>query len=145
VIFLLGIILGLLAGILMSVQGVFNTKVMEASNMWATNTWVHLNAFLVSLLIWFGKKDGSLGSVFDVENKVYLLGGIIGALITFTVIKSIGGLGPIYATMLILIAQLLTSGIIEAFGFFGTEKIPFEWRKVIGVGLMLLGIILFRK
>ena len=100
---------------------------------------------LVSLLIWFGKKDGSLGSVFDVENKVYLLGGIIGALITFTVIKSIGGLGPIYATMLILIAQLLTSGIIEAFGFFGTEKIPFEWRKVIGVGLMLLGIILFRK
>jgi transporter family-2 protein len=143
VIFLLGLIIALLAGILMSVQGVFNTKVMESSNMWATNSWVHLSALLVSLLFWFWKRNGSLLSVFSVENKIYLLGGIIGALITYTVIKSIDDLGPIYATMLILIAQLVTSAIIEFFGLFGTEQIPFEWRKIIGVALMLGGIIIF--
>ena len=87
---MLGVILALLAGLLMSVQGVFNTRVMEQSNMWATNSWVHLSAFALSIGVWFFTGRESLFSVFNVSNKLYLLGGIIGAFITFTVIKKIG-------------------------------------------------------
>ncbi len=140
-----GILMALLAGLLMSVQGVFNTRVMDSSNMWVTNSWVHLTAFITSLCIWFFTGRENLLSVFNVSNKLYLLGGIIGAFITFTVIKSISDLGPAYATMLILLAQLVTSCLIEGFGLFGTEKMCFEWSKLIGAALMIAGIIIFKK
>lgn len=140
-----GIFFALLAGLLMSVQGVFNTRVMDSSNMWATNSWVHLTAFLASISIWFFTGRQDLFSVFNVDNKLYLFGGVIGAFITFTVIKSISGFKPAYATMLILLAQLLVSCLIEVFGLFGTEKMCFEWKKLIGVALMVAGIVLFKK
>lgn len=140
-----GIIFALLAGLAMSVQGVFNTRVMDSSSMWVTNSWVHLTAFVTSICVWFFTGRENLLSVFNVENKLYLLGGIIGALITFTVIKSISDLGPAYATMLILLAQLVTSCLIEGFGLFGTEKMCFEWTKLIGAALMIAGIIIFKK
>jgi transporter family-2 protein len=142
---MVGIIIALLAGLLMSVQGVFNTRVMDSSNMWATNSWVHLTAFIASISIWFFTGRENLLSVFNVSNKLYLFGGIIGAFITFTVIKSISSLGPAYATMLILLAQLLISCLIESFGLFGTEKMCFEWSKLFGVALMIVGIIIFKK
>lgn len=129
----------------MSIQGVFNTRIMDSSNMWATNSWVHFSAFVASISIWFFTGRENLFSVFNVDNKLYLLGGVIGAFITFTVIKSISDLGPAYATMLILVAQLMISYIIEVFGLFGTEKICFEWVKLIGVALMISGIIVFNK
>ncbi|MGI6050008.1 MAG: DMT family transporter [Acetivibrionales bacterium] len=140
-----GILLALLAGLLMSVQGVFNTRIMEQSNMWATNSWVHITAFALSIGVWFFTGRENLLSVFDVSNKLYLLGGIIGAFITFTVIKSISGLGPAHATMLILLAQLVVSYLIEVFGLFGTEKVDFEWIKLVGVVLMIAGIVVFNK
>ncbi|AGI39609.1 hypothetical protein CSTERTH_07855 [Thermoclostridium stercorarium subsp. thermolacticum DSM 2910] len=142
---MIGILLGLLAGLLMSVQGVFNTRLMDSSNMWTTNSWVHLTAFITSIVIWFFSGHENLLSIFQVSNKLYLLSGIIGALITFTVIKSISDLGPAYATMLILLAQLVTSCLIEVLGLFGTEKMCFEWSKLIGVALMIAGIIVFQK
>ena len=89
-------------------------------------------------------RSENLLSVFNVSNKLYLLGGIIGAFITFTVIKSISDLGPAYTTMLIPLAQLVTS-CIEGFGLFGTEKMCFEWSKLIGAALMIAGIIIFKK
>jgi len=142
---LTGILFGLLAGLLMSIQGVFNTRIMDSSGMWSTNCWVHLTAFVTSLCVWFFTGRENLLSLFDVSNKFYLLSGVIGALITFTVIKSISDLKPAYATMLILLAQLVTSCLIEGFGLFGTEKICFEWSKLIGVALMIAGIVVFQK
>lgn len=142
---MVGILFSLLAGLLMSVQGVFNTRVMDSSNMWSTNSWVHITAFVTSISIWFFTGREDLLSVFSVSNKLYLLGGVIGAFITFTVIKSISDLKPTYATMLILLAQLVISCMIEGFGMFGTEKMCFEWRKLIGVALMIAGIVVFKK
>lgn len=142
---MVGILFALLAGALMSVQGVFNTRVMDSSNMWATNSWVHLTAFVASISIWLFTGREELLSVFNVSNKLYLFGGVIGAFITFTVIKGISDLGPAYATMLILLAQLVVSCLIEVFGLFDTEKMCFVWNKLIGVVLMIAGIVFFNK
>lgn len=50
-----------------------------------------------------------------------LLGGAIGAFITYTVIRSMDALGPAKAVMLIVVAQLAVAYIIELFGWFGVE------------------------
>ena len=73
-----------------------------------------------------------------------LLGGAIGAFITFTVIKSVGSLGPAKAAMLIVVAQLIMSYIIELMGVFEVEKVPFQFRKLIGIALCIAGIITFK-
>jgi len=57
---------------------------------------------------------------------------------------SIKNLGPTYAISIILIAQLVSAAIVDAFGLFGNEKINFTLKEFIGVAIMLLGIIVFK-
>ena len=83
-------------------------------------------------------------SVFSVKPKYMLLGGVIGAFITYTVIKSMGMLGPAKAVMLIVISQLIVAWLIELFGVFGVEKQPFDLRKAIGMAVAIVGVILFK-
>ena len=78
------------------------------------------------------------------DNKYTLLGGVIGAFITITVIQSMGALGPAKAAMLIVISQLAVAYIIELLGIFGVDKQPFEWRKLLGMGIAIVGIIIFK-
>ena len=73
-----------------------------------------------------------------------LLGGAIGAFITYTVIRSMEMLGPARAVMLIVVAQLLVAYVIELLGWFGVEKQPLEWRKVIGMAVAIVGIVVFK-
>ncbi|EJW92742.1 membrane protein containing DUF606, partial [gut metagenome] len=79
-----------------------------------------------------------------VEPKYMLLGGAIGAGITWTVIKSMEQLGPAKAALLIVIAQLIVAYVIEVLGLFGVEKEPLEWRKVGGMVLALIGVAIFQ-
>lgn len=58
--------------------------------------------------------------------------------------KSMDGLGPAKATLLIVVTQILVSYIAEVFGLFGVEKAAFEWRKLIGAALAIAGIVVFR-
>ena len=83
-------------------------------------------------------------NVFQVQPKYMLLGGAIGAFITYTVIKSMDMLGPAKAVMLIVVSQLAVAYVIELFGWFGVEKQPWEWRKAIGMAVAVAGIILFK-
>ena len=83
-------------------------------------------------------------SLMKVSPKYVLLGGVMGAGITFTVIKSIGLLGPAKSAMLIVAAQLIVSYLIEVFGLFGVEKTGFQWMKLAGVVLFVAGILIFK-
>jgi transporter family-2 protein len=48
------------------------------------------------------------------------------------------------ANMFIITAQLLVAYLIELFGLCGSEKVPFEWKKLIGIILIIAGIIIFK-
>ena len=58
----------------------------------------------------------------EVQPKYMLLGGVIGAGITWTVIKSIEALGPARSALLIVIAQLTVAYLIQLFGLFGMDR-----------------------
>ena len=73
-----------------------------------------------------------------------MLGGVIGAFITVTVIQSMNSLGPAQAAMLIVISQLIIAYVIELLGWFGVEKQPLTLRKVIGMAVAVTGVILFK-
>ena len=141
---MLGFWIGILSGLCMSVQGVFNTQVTKSSGIWVANIFVQATALLVCIAAWLITDRSSLFTVFKVEPKYMLLGGAIGAVITYTVIKSMELLGPARAVMVIVVAQLLVAWLIELFGFFGVEKQEFKISRLIGMGLAIGGIILFK-
>lgn len=139
-----GFLIALLSGALMSVQGVFNTQVTKDSSIWVANVFVQLTALLVCLCAWFVSDRTSFTTLARVEPRYMLLGGAIGAFITYTVIKGMDLLGPAKAVMLIVIAQLIVAYLIELFGLFGVEKQPLSVRKIIGMAVAIVGIIVFK-
>ena len=134
---MIAIILAIISGAAMSIQGVLNTRLNEKIGLWEATTIVQGSAFVLSLIIMF-----FIGLVS--VNKIYLLGGILGVIITFTVIKTVAGLGPTYGIATILVAQLVVAALIDAFGLFETPKITFSLNEFIGVAVMIAGIIIFK-
>ena len=141
---MIGLLIALISGALMSVQGVFNTQVTKASSIWAASAFVQLTALIVCLGAWLFTDRSSLLQVFQVQPKYMLLGGAIGAFITYTVIRSMDLLGPARAVMLIVVAQLLVAYLIELLGLFGVERQPWEWRKAVGMAVAIAGIVIFK-
>ncbi|MBS6160957.1 MAG: DMT family transporter [Firmicutes bacterium] len=139
-----GILVALLSGALMSVQGVFNTELTKQSSLWVSTGWVQFSALLVCIAAWLFTGRQSIGALVRVEHKYILLGGVIGAFITITVIQSMSALGPAKAAMLIVVAQLAVAYLIELMGLFGVDKVGFQWRKLLGMGIAIVGIIIFK-
>ena len=139
-----GFIIALISGALMSIQGVFNTGITKSSSMWAANSWVQLTAFLVCVIAWFVTGKQNVMGMFHVENKYMLLGGVIGAFITMTVIKSMNSLGPAKAVLIIVISQIIVAYLIELFGLF-VDKVPFQWSKLVGALVAIVGIFIFHR
>lgn len=141
---MIGLIMALISGALMSIQGVFNTDVTKQTSLWVSTGWVQLSAFLVCVLAWNFSGRESIGALLQVQNRYTLLGGVIGAFITVTVIKSMADLGPAKSAMIIVISQLAVAYIIELFGMFGVDKQPFEWKKIMGMLIAIAGVVIFK-
>lgn len=141
---MLGFLIALLSGALMSVQGVFNTQVTKSSSIWVASAFVQFTALIVCLGAWWITDRSNFGALLKIEPKYMLLGGAIGAFITFTVIRSMEMLGPARAVLYIVVCQVLVAYLIEVFGLWGVERQPFEWRKIIGVAVSILGLIIFK-
>ena len=127
----------------MSIQGVMNTRLSEKIGLLESNAFVQGTAFAVALIAAAVFGRGSIAGLHD-TNKLYWFGGLIGMVITVTVMIGMGKASPVFAVSVILIAQLLTAALIDAFGLMGTEKTPFLWNKYIGLALMAGGVLLFK-
>ena len=139
-----GVLIALLSGALMSIQGVFNTEVTKASSVWVAAGFVQLTAFLTCAAAWLFTGREPVLAFWQVEPKYMLLGGVMGAFITYTVIEAMGSLGPARAAMLIVVAQVAVAYGIELFVIFGTEKAAFEWQKLLVMIISVAGIIIFK-
>ena len=108
-----------------------------------TTLLVQIIALIVSLIVFFFFGDGSYTNLKE-ANKLYLLGGVLSVIITFTVMKSVSSMGPTLGIGIILISQLLVAALIDAFGLFDSEKIKFSLNHVLGIAIMIVGIIIFK-
>ena len=84
----MGFIFAIIAGALMAVQGVLNTRLKEATSTWVSNAFVHGTGLIVCLIMWFFTDKESFAKLLKVDHKLSLIGGILGAFIVFSVIKS---------------------------------------------------------
>lgn len=127
----------------MSFQGVFNTRLGEKIGTIEANLFVQGTGLILTLILFFIAGKGNLKNIVEV-NKLYLLGGVLGVAIIFCVMGGMKFLGPSHAVSVILVSQLLSAALIEAFGLFDSEKIIFGAYKIIGIAIMVLGIVIFK-
>ena len=120
-----GFIIAIISGALMSLQGVFNTNVTKSSSIWVAAGFVQITAFVTCLVMWFFNGRPEIGGIFRVDNKLSLLGGVIGAFIT------------------IVVAQVIMAYIIELFGLFGSKKAEFSWLKLLALVIAVGGVFMF--
>lgn len=140
---MLGFLYSIIAGISMSLQGVFNTRVSEKMGTWQTNVFVQGTALIFALVILFLSKGGNFSNIKSI-NKIYLSGGLLAVLITYTVMKGIGSIGVTPSISTILIAQLVSAALIDCCGLFDTVYTKFSATKVIGTVVMIIGVFIFK-
>ena len=128
-----GFLIAIISGALMSVQGVFNTTATKSSSIWVA----------ASFVMWFYDGRPPVSGLFQVQPKYALLGGVIGAFITYTVVRAMGSLGTAKAEITIVISQIAVAYIIELFGMFGSKRADFSWLKLLGLALAIGGVVLF--
>ena len=139
-----GLIIALLSGALMSVQGVFNTQVTKASGIWAAGCFVQLSALLVSLAAWAISERSPFSAGPSGTAQIHAAGRRHRSLHHLYRDQKHGHARARRAVMLIVVAQLLVAYLIELFGMFGVEKAAWDWRKAVGMALAIAGIVVFK-
>lgn len=140
-----GMIISIISGVLMAFQGVFNTQVTKQTSEWVSASFVQFTALIVCLIAWFATgRESSFSGLFHVRPLYMLLGGVMGAFITYTVIIGMEQLGPAKSILFIISAQLIAAYLVELFGWFGSQKVGFDWLKLAGVVVFIAGIVIFK-
>ncbi len=134
----LPLLLAAAAGALMPVQGALNSLLGKAVGLPRTAFLVHLSGTAAAILLVLLSPGGFLAPAGKAPWYSYL-GGPIGVAIVFLVAKSIARVGAGPATTSIIVAQLFTAYLIDHFGLFGVERIPFGAGKAIGIILITVG------
>ncbi len=135
---LLPLLLAAGSGALMAIQGTFNSALCKIIGLLEGTFSVHLIGTITAgiLLLFLG--NGNFAKMGNVPWYAWL-GGPIGVAIIFGVAVSIPKLGVGVATTAIIGAQLLTAYLIDHFGLFGMEQIPFNMLKLGGIVLIVVG------
>ena len=140
---MVGFFMAMISGALMSIQGVFNTDVTKSSSIWVAAGFVQLTALFTCVVMWFFAGRPEIMGLIQVPRKYALLGGVIGAFITYGVVKSMSQLGTAKAALTIVITQIAVAYIIEILGAFGSKKSDFSWIKLVGLAVAIAGVVIF--
>jgi transporter family-2 protein len=98
--------------------------------------------FIFIAMMVFGK-----GNILLIKNVPLwqLTGGILGAIYVMTSVLMVPRIGIGGVLMLLIIAQLSTSAVIDHFGIFTGVPIPINWKKMLALGLMFSALWLFYR
>jgi bacterial/archaeal transporter family-2 protein len=140
---IIGLIFAFIAGALVSVQNIFNSKVNQQIGNWSTTTLVLGLGFLASLLLGLLFEGIQLFQFRKVEFW-YWFCGLFGVGVVTCLVQGIKLLGPTVAISIAMLAQLGMALIWDSLGLFGFEKIPLTLNQIVGVSIFACGILIFK-
>lgn len=140
---ILGLLLALIAGSLVSLQNIFNSKVNERVGTWTTTTLVLGMGFLASLIIGL-ILEGKHLFILQQMQPWYWFSGMIGVGVVICLVQGIRLLGPTYAISIVLTSQLGFALLWDSLGWLGLVKVPFTIKQLIGVLVIVGGVFVFK-
>ncbi|MBH0231323.1 DMT family transporter [Halobacillus yeomjeoni] len=138
-----GVFFSILAGLCITLQGIFNSKMGTELSGWHTTVVVHFVAFSLSLLVYMRVKDGNKAGMKRVS-PIYFIGGAFGVPVVFSELTAIQLLGPAAAISILLVAQLGAAFFVELLGWFGEKKQLIKRHQVIGLTMIVVGVLIFK-
>jgi bacterial/archaeal transporter family-2 protein len=136
-----GIVLALLGGSFITLQGVANTRISNDIGTWQAATLTQFTGFIISLTILIVLHDSKWRGFKQVK-PLYLIGGTFAAFVIFSNVSSIQRIGVTLSISAILIAQLTLTFLIDGNGWLGVKKQKMKVPQFIGIGMMIIGVII---
>ncbi|UOW69395.1 DMT family transporter [Paraclostridium bifermentans] len=131
-------LISILTGVVLSIMVVLNGDLGNATGNYISSVIIHfvgLIGIIILLVVTKSKIKNLKGIPFYMFS-----GGLIGILTVLFTNISFTNLGVSLTVSLALLGQLITSIVIDHFGYFGLEVNKFEKKKTIGFGIIILGI-----
>ena len=133
-------ILALLIGALISIMISFNSGLEGYVGSTYSVVIIHAIGLIAILIVAAIKKEKI---VIKEAIPFYLfLGGIFGVMLTLVNVITIGSIGVALTTALAVFGQLVFSSLVDHFGLFGLTKYEFNPKKLVGLFIVLVGLVI---
>ena len=133
------ILLALLGGAAVTLQGQF-MGLMDVGIGTRESVFItYASGGLVVTIIMLFMRGGNLRAVASVP-WFALMAGLLGLVIVGTIGYTVPRLGLTTALTLVIAAQFVASALIDHFGWFGAPVRTFDWYRLIGLGILILGV-----
>jgi bacterial/archaeal transporter family-2 protein len=136
--------MSLIAGALISVQGVFNSQIGKEWSL--PSMIVSVSLIQASLaLLWMFKKGEINQGFLSIFNLPVWVAGLLGVLIMASIAWAISYTGALPVFVLVIFGQIVLSAVIDGFGLFGVEQKALTTVRVVSIGLIASGTLLLLK
>ena len=133
-------ILALLIGALISIMVSFNSGLEGYVGSTYSVVIIHAIGLIAILIVAAIKKEKI---VIKEAIPFYLfLGGIFGVMLTLVNVTTIGRIGVALTTALAVFGQLVFSSLVDHFGLFGLTKYEFNPKKLVGLLIVFVGLVI---
>ncbi|MCC6174245.1 MAG: DMT family transporter [Chloroflexi bacterium] len=146
----LGIMLALIAGIVIAVQGPMNTTLMRTLGVFGASVAFYAVAFAVAIactaLFGAGFADPGARGWPDVRTVPWWawLSGVTGVVVVSGLAISVDRLGVTTTAVVLLVGELGLALVLDHFGLLGAPKVAASPMRVLGVLLAVVSIVLLR-
>jgi bacterial/archaeal transporter family-2 protein len=138
----------LAAGLLLPIQVVFNNKLTSISGSPTTSSLISFSVGTITLLLFSILRPTSFQkSLQHLDQAPWYawLGGLVGAFYIITTVLASPRIGIIIFLAIVIGGQLITSALVEHYGWLGTPVKPFHWAKGLGLAFIIIGMIFMKK
>lgn len=139
------IILALVAGTFLPLQGALNTRLGSAaqSPVHASMISFIIGALAVALYVFLTRQSVSLAGLRTAPAYAWL-GGILGAFYVTVIILAFPKLGPGLTFALVVAGQMIISMVLEHFDILVAQQHPITPWRLGGVALIIAGVVLIK-
>jgi transporter family-2 protein len=145
----LPVLVMIVAGFLISIQGPINLRLRLAVESPVLSAAISfLSGGLVLLCIMSTGAFGGVGAGLRGMQSAPLwayLGGAVGVSFVLGSIVAIPKVGVVVAICAAILGQMVGSYLTDTFGWFGVEQVPFNPVRLVGIGLLFLGVLFVQR
>lgn len=136
-------VLTFLAGIGATIQSPTNAALGVRTGSLEASLWSFFSGFLIILLLTLAAQKGRLNPMRGIGLKPWMVvGGMYGALSVFFSVLLVPKIGSALLMAAIMLGQLVGGMLTDSFGWLRTPKITLDRRRILGTGVIALGVVL---
>jgi len=138
---LLLMVLMVAGGVAVAIQPSVNARLAEKTGYLQAATISFAVGTLVLLLASLSTQQGSLRKATEAD-WWQLSGGLFGAFFVTMTIIGVPRIGTTAVLALTIVSQLVAGLVMDHYGVFGMRGIPIDFKRLLGVALLLVGVAL---